>query len=58
MKTENQQAMETLAALRFMISSGLMKITKDNADFMPSLVNALDKGIAAINQLELKEGEK
>ena len=58
MKTENQQAMETLAALRFMISSGSMQITKDNADFMASLVKALDRGMAAINQLELKEGEK
>lgn len=58
MKTENQQAMETLAALRFMITSGLMPSTADTAVFMMNLVNALDKGIAAINQLELKEGEK
>ena len=58
MKSENQQATETLAALRFMITSGLMPSTADTAVFMMTLVNALDKGIAAINQLELKEGEK
>ena len=58
MKSENRQAMETLAALRFMLSSGLMQITKENAEFMACLIKALDTGIAAINQIESKEGEK
>jgi len=58
MKSENRQAMETLAALRFLLSSGLTPITKENAEFMAGLIKALDTGIAAINQIESKEGEK
>ena len=54
----NKQAMETLATLRFMISSGLMKVTQENAEFMFTLVVALDVGIAAINEIDQKQGEQ
>lgn len=58
MKSENRQAMETLAALRFMITSGLIPLMEDTAVFMTNLVKALDTGIAAINKIELQEGKK
>ena len=49
---------EEEALEKALISYGLMPTTADTAVFRMNLVKALDTGIAAINQLELKEGEK
>ena len=52
----NKQAMETLAVLRFMMSSGMVKRTADNEENLLQICQALDIGISSIDHV-MKEKE-
>ena len=53
----NKQAIETLAALRFMMSSGMVKRTKENEENLLQICQALDIAISSIDQIMKEKGE-